>query len=355
MPPLPSRLRTIRTDDEHTAPRNLNKDARIMVTSPFVPNFTLSVAIMALLAPPCFAQAAYPNKSVRLISPSLAGGGSDIIARILAPKLAERLGQQVIVENRPGAGTVIGSDYVAKAVPDGYTLLLGIATLATNPALLKKMPYDAVRDLAPISQVAASPNVLVVHPSVPVKTVRELIAFVRARPGQLSFASAGIGTNPHMTMELFLSMTKLSMVHVPYKGSAPAITDLLGGHVAAMSATALTGIPQIRAGKLRGLGVSTLKRSPSAPELPTIAEAGVPGYEGSQWYGVLAPAATPAEIIKRLHAKVVRILQLPDVKSRLAGDGAEPVGDSPEEFGKFIRAELVKWAKVARDAKIQPE
>ena len=314
-----------------------------------------STLLLAMTATPCFAQGTYPAKPVRVISPSSAGGGSDIIARIVAPKLTERLGQQVIVENRPGAGTVIGSDYVAKAAPDGYTLLLGIATLATNPALLKKMPYDAVRDLAPITQVAQSPNVLVVHPSIPVKTVKELIAFVRARPGQLTFASAGIGTNPHMTFELFRSMTKLDAVHVPYKGSAPAIIDLVGGHVAMMSATALTGIPQIRAGRLRGLGVTSAKRSAAAPELPTLDEAGVPGYEATQWYGLLAPAGTPPQIVKRLHADMVQILNSADVKSRLANDGAEPVGDTPEQFGKFIRAELAKWAQVARDAGIKPE
>jgi tripartite-type tricarboxylate transporter receptor subunit TctC len=314
-----------------------------------------STLLLAMTATPCLAQGTYPAKPVRVISPSSAGGGSDIIARIVAPKLTERLGQQVIVENRPGAGTVIGSDYVAKAAPDGYTLLLGIATLATNPALLKKMPYDAVRDLAPITQVAQSPNVLVVHPSIPVKTVKELIAFVRARPGQLTFASAGIGTNPHMTFELFRSMTKLDAVHVPYKGSAPAIIDLVGGHVAMMSATALTGIPQIRAGRLRGLGVTSAKRSAAAPELPTLAEAGVPGYEATQWYGLLAPAGTPPQVVKRLHADMVQILNSADVRSRLANDGAEAVGDTPEQFGQFIRAELAKWAKVARDAGIKPE
>jgi len=302
-----------------------------------------------------FAQATYPVKPVRLISPSSAGGGSDIIARIVAPKLSERLGQQVIVENRPGAGTLIGTEFVTKAAPDGYVLLLGIATLAINPALVKKIPYDAVRDLAAITQIAASPNILVVHPSVPVRTVKELIAFARARPGQLSYASAGVGTNPHMTMELFLSMTKLQMVHVAYKGSAPAVIDLIGGHVATMSATAITGIPQIRAGKLRGLGVSTAKRTAAAPELPTLHEAGVPGYEAAQWYGLLAPARTPPDVVKRLHAEMVHLLQLPDVKSRLAGDGAEPVGDTPEQFTQFIRAETVKWAKVARDAGLKQE
>ncbi len=315
----------------------------------------LWILLLGIAATGAQAQADYPTRPLRLVSPSSAGGGSDIIARVIAPRLGERLGQQVIVENRPGAGTVIGSDHVAKAAPDGYTLLLGLSTLATNPALRKSMPYDAVRDLAPITQVAQSPNVLVVHPSIPVKSVKELIAFVRARPGELTFASAGLGTNPHMTFELFRSMAKLDVVHVPYKGSAPAITDLVGGHVAMMSATALTGIPQIRAGRLRGLAVTSAKRSASAPELPTLAEAGVPGYEATQWYGVLAPANTPAGVVKRLHAELVHVLQLAEVKERFSADGAEPVGDTPEAFGRFIRAEIEKWAQVARDAGIPRE
>ena len=306
-------------------------------------------------ASPAQAQATYPSKPLRIVSPSSAGGGTDIIARVLAPKLAERLGQQVIVENRPGAGTVIGIDHVAKAAADGYTLLLGLSTLATSPALIKKLPYDAERDLAPISQVAASPNVLVVHPSVPVASVKELIAFARARPGQLNFGSAGIGTNPHMTMALFLSMAKLDMVHVSYKGSAPAVTALLGGHVAAMSATAITGLPHVRSGRLRGLGVTSAKRSAVAPELPTLAEAGVPGYEATQWYGVLAPRGTARDLISRLHGELTGILQLADVKSRFAADGVEVVSDTPEQFGRYIRAEIVKWAKVARDAQIKQE
>jgi tripartite-type tricarboxylate transporter receptor subunit TctC len=311
--------------------------------------------ILAFGSAPVHAQSSYPSKPIRLISPSSAGGGTDIIARALAPRLSERLGQQVIVENRPGAGTVIGIDFVAKAPPDGYTLLLGLSTLATSPALIKNLPYDSVRDLAPIAQVAASPNVLVVHPSVPVKSVKELIAFARARPGQLTYASAGNGTNPHMTMALFLSMAKLDMVHVPYKGSAPAVTALLGGHVAALSATAITGIPQIRAGRLRGLGVTSKTRSAVAPELPTLDEAGVPGYEATQWYGVLAPGGTPREVVMRLHAELSRVLQLPEVKSRFATDGVEVVADTPEQFAQLIRSEIVKWAKVARDAGIKPE
>jgi tripartite-type tricarboxylate transporter receptor subunit TctC len=301
------------------------------------------------------AQSSYPSKPIRLVSPSSAGGGTDIIARALAPRLTERLGQQVIVENRPGAGTVIGIDFVAKAPPDGHTLLLGLSTLATSPALIRKLPYDAQRDLAPVAQVAASPNVLVVHPSVPVTSVKELIAFARARPGQINFGSAGIGTNPHMTMALFLSMANLKMVHVSYKGSAPAVTALLGGHVDTMSATAITGLPHVRSHRLRGLGVTSSKRSAVAPELPTLAEAGVPGYEATQWYGVLAPAGTPRETVNRLNAELARIVQLDDVKTRFAADGVEVVTSTPEQFAQYIKAEIGKWAKVAREAAIQPE
>jgi tripartite-type tricarboxylate transporter receptor subunit TctC len=318
--------------------------------------FALSAtALLGVASTTACAQSTYPSKPIRLVSPSSAGGGTDIIARALAPRLSERLGQQVVVENRPGAGTVIGIDFVAKAAPDGYTLLLGLSTLATSPALIKKLPYDSVRDLAPITQVAASPNVLVVHPSVPVQSVKELIAFARAHPGELTYGSAGNGTNPHMTMALFLSMAKLDMVHVPYKGSAPAVTALLGGHVATMSATAITGIPQIRAGRLRGLGVTSKTRSAVAPELPTLDEAGVPGYEATQWYGVLAPGGTPRDIVMRLNTELVGIVQQAEVKSRFANDGVEVVHDTPEHFAQHLRAEIVKWAKVARDSGIKPE
>jgi tripartite-type tricarboxylate transporter receptor subunit TctC len=297
----------------------------------------------------------YPNHAIRMVVPSSAGGGADIVARIIAPKLAEKLGQQVVVDNRPGAGTLIGGDIVAKAPPDGYTLLMAISTLATNPVIYKKMPYDALRDLAPVTQVASLPNILVVHPSVPVKTAQELIAFARAHPKQLSYGSPGTGTNPHLAMELFCSMAKVGMVHIPYKGSAPAVIDLVAGHITVMAATALTGIPHVRSGRLRALAVTSDKRTAAAPEVPTIAEAALPGYDAVQWYGVLAPAHTPAEIVTKLHAEIARILQLPDVKDRLLGDGADPVGNTPDEFARFIRAETTKWTKVARDAGIKPE
>ena len=297
----------------------------------------------------------YPSKPVRMIVPSSAAGGTDIVARIISPRLAERLGQQVIIDNRPGAGTMIGIELAAKSPPDGYTLLMGLSTLAINSALYKKVPYDPVRDFAPITQAVSSASIIVVHPSVPVKTVKELIAFARARPGQLNYASAGTGTYPHMTMELFLSMAGLKMAHIPYKGTGPAMIDMIAGHVATTAATILTGMPHIRSGRLRGLGITSSARNAVVPEIPTVAESGLPGYESVQWYGVLAPAKTPKEIITRLHGEITRVLQQPDVKERIAGDGADPVGSTPEEFARFIQSELTKWAKVARDAGIKPE
>ena len=301
------------------------------------------------------AQANYPTRAVRVIVPSSPGGGTDISARILAPQLTQFLGQQVIVENRPGAGTMIGGEAVARAAPDGYTLLMGISTLAINPAMYKKVPYDAQKDFAPISQAVSLSNVLVVHPSLPARNVKEFIALVKPRPGQVNFASAGVGTSPHLSMELFLVMAQLKMLHVPYKGSGPGVTDLVAGHVPAMMPNMLSAQPHIKSGRLRALGVTGSKRAPGADDIPTIAEAGVPGYEAVQWYGVLAPAATPRDIITKLHAGVVRALQNPDVRQRLLNDGAEPVGNSPEEFATYLRAETAKWAKVVQAAGIKPE
>jgi len=319
-------------------------------------------ALAAAAAGAAFAQApstgsgqAYPSKPVRMVVPSSAGGGTDIVARIIAPELSKRLGQQVVIDNRPGAGTMIGIEVAAKSPPDGYTLLMGLSTLAINSALYKKVPYDPQRDFAPITQAISSASIIVVHPSVPVKTLKELIAFARARPGQINYASAGTGTYPHMTMELFLSMAKLKMVHIPYKGTAPAMIDMVAGQVATMAATILTGMPQIRAGRLRPLGITSAARSPIVPDIPTVAEAGLPGYESVQWYGMLAPARTPRDIITRLHGEATRVLQQPEIKARFAGDGADPVGSSPEEFTRYIQSELTKWARVARDAGIQQE
>ena len=320
-------------------------------------------AIVALAYLPAYAQftpstgsgQAYPAKPVRLVVPSAPGGGTDITARVMAPKLGEYLGQQVVVENRAGAGTMIGGELVARAAPDGYTLLMGISTLAINPAMYKKVPYDALKDFVPISQAVSLPNILVVHPSLPAKTVKELVAFGRARPGQIQFASAGVGTNPHLTAELFLSMTGLKMLHIPYKGSGAGIIDVIAGHVPVMTPSILTGLPHAKAGRLRALGVTSARRAGGAPDIPTIAEAGVPGYEAVQWFGILAPAGTPRAIIDRVHREAVRVLQNPETKERLVADGADPVGSTPEQFAAFIRAETAKWANVVKAIGIQPE
>ena len=301
------------------------------------------------------AQTPYPAKPVRMVVPSSAGGGTDIIARIVAPRLSERLGQQVVIDNRPGAGTMIGNELVARAPGDGYTLLMGLSTLATNPIIHKKVTYNALTDFAPITLVMSAPNVLVVHPSLPVKTVKELIAFAKARPGQINYGSAGLGTNPHLCMELFLSMAGLKMVHIPYKGSAPAMIDLISGQVVTMTATMLTGMPHIRTGRLRPLGITGPRRNAALPDLPTVAEAGVPGYEAVQWYGALAPATTPKDIVARLHRDMVAVLQTAEMKERFAADGGDAVGNSSEEFARFIRSELEKWARVAKAAGIKPE
>lgn len=318
-------------------------------------NKLIGFALLAAVMPPVLAQTPYPTRAVRLIVPSSPGGGTDISARILAPQLTQFLGQQVIVENRPGAGTMIGGEAVARAAPDGYTLLMGISTLAINPAMYKKVSYDALKDLAPVSQAVSLSNVLVVHPSLPPRNVKEFVAFVKARPGLINFASAGVGTSPHLSMELLLVLAKLNMVHVPYKGSGPGVTDLVAGHVPVMMPNMLSAQPHIKTGRLRALGVTGIKRAPGAEDIPTIAEAGVPGYEAVQWYGVLAPAATPRDIITKLHAGVVRALQNPDVRQRLLNDGAEPVGSSPEEFAAYLRSETEKWAKVIKAASIKPE
>ena len=301
------------------------------------------------------AQEKYPSRPIRVIVPSVAGGGTDISARMIAPKMSEYLGQSVVVENRAGAASIIGSDLVAHAAPDGYTLLMGISTLTINPSIHTKLPYDTVRDFAPVSLVVTLPNVLVVHPSLPVKSVKELIAFARVRPGQLNYASAGVGSSLHLSMALFMSMAKLRMTHVPYKGSAPALVDMLAGQIEVMTGTMITVIPYVRDGRLRALGVTSLKRAAVAPELPTIAEAGLPGYEAVQWYGLLAPGATPREIIAKLNEAVAHATHDAAVRKRFLDDGVEPVGSTPEEFAALIRSDTAKWARVVKDANIKAE
>jgi tripartite-type tricarboxylate transporter receptor subunit TctC len=299
---------------------------------------------------------AYPAKPVRFVVAFPPGGGTDIIARSIAQKLSERLAQQVVVDNRPGAGGNIGTDIVAKSAPDGYTILMGSAgPLAINASLFAKMPFDPIRDLAPVTLAASTPNVLIVHPSVPARTLKELIALARARPGEINFASSGHGTPAHLAGELFNSMAGVKLIHVPYKGAAPALADLLGGQVQIMFSTMPPALPHVKDGKLRALAVTSLKRSPATPELPTVDEAALTGFEANTWHGVVVPTGTPAAIIARLNRDIVAILHLPDVVARLSAQGAEPVGNTPEEFAAYIKSETVKWAKVVRDSGAKAE
>lgn len=297
----------------------------------------------------------YPTRAIRLVVPSSPGGGSDILGRILAQKLGEALGQQVVVDNRAGAGGVIGVDIVAKSVPDGYTLLISPASLAINPSMYSKLPFNAMRDLAPITQLVSAANVLAVHPSVPAKTVKELIALAQAKPGNLVAGSAGVGTSPHLSAELFKAMAKLDMVIVPYKGSGQGMVSLLAGEIALMFPTLPSAIQYIKAGKLRALGVTTTNRAAVLPDVPAIADAGLPGYEATQWFGILAPAGTPRTIIERLHQEITRALRAPDVKDRMTAEGTEVVGSTPEEFASHIKLETEKWARVIKAAGIKPE
>ena len=302
-----------------------------------------------VLAAFCGAAAAqnYPAKTVRMVVGYPPGGPTDVLARIVSQKLTQTWGQQVIVDNRPGASGMIGAEFTARAAPDGYTLLMVPVTYAVTPSLFAKMTYDIEKDLSPVAQVAAAPFILVVHPTLPVKTVKDLIALDRRSPGQINFASASTGGMPHLAGELFNSMTGTKLVHIPYKGAAPATTDLLSGQVTLMFNNMLSAMPQVKAGRLRAVAVTSSKRSAAAPELPTIAET-VPGYEASGWYGAFAPAATSKELIGRLNAEMNRIMKMPDVTQRLAGDGVEAVGTTPEQFGAYLKQEVAKWGKVVK-------
>jgi tripartite-type tricarboxylate transporter receptor subunit TctC len=297
----------------------------------------------------------FPSRPIRVIVPQSAGGSTDLAARLVMPRLADALNQSVVVDNRPGAGSLNGTEIVANAAPDGYTLLTVAASFTINPSLHKKLPFDPVRDFAPVTLLCSLPHVLVVHPSVPVKSVKELIALARARPGELNYGSSGVATSTHMAAELFLHMTGTQMVNVPYKGGAPGMVALLGGQIQLYFATISTALPHIRAGKLRALAVTSARRSVAAPEFPTIAEAGVPGYQHASWIGTLAPAKTPRPVIARLNAEAIRAVHLPEVKAALLKEGLEAVGNSPEEFGAIIRDEVAKWARVVKAAGIKPQ
>jgi tripartite-type tricarboxylate transporter receptor subunit TctC len=310
----------------------------------------------ALVTSAAWAQDSYPERPIRIVVPTAPGGPSDIGARLIAQELTKRWGRQVVVDTRPGAGSIIGTEIVAKAQPDGYTLLLTPSTLAINPATYKTLPYDAMRDFAPITQTHFVPNLILLHPSVPAKNVRELIALAKARPGEILYGSSGHGTNPHLVIELFASMAHIRLTHIPYKGTLPGLIETLAGRVSmiATSSMSLT-VPHVRSGRLRALGITTAARSGALPDIPTIAEAGVPGYEAVQWSGLLAPAATPPALIARLNREVTGILRSPDIRERLAADSAEVVAGTAEQFSDFIKAEVVKWAGVVKAAGIKPE
>jgi tripartite-type tricarboxylate transporter receptor subunit TctC len=313
-----------------------------------------AATLLFLLATAASAQS-YPDHPVRVVVPFPAGGGTDILARLLIQRMAERLGANFVIDNRAGAGGTIGTEIVAKAAPDGYTILVASSSHTINPSVYKKIGYEPARDFAPVTLIASGPGLLVVHPSVPAKNVKELIALAKSRPGQLIYASAGNGTPPHLAAELFKSMAGVDLVHIPYKGNVPAFLDLLTGAVSLSFPTITSGLPQVRSGKLRALGVTSKDRSTVVPDVPTIAESGLPGYEATTWYGMLAPAKTRTPVIAKLHDHMVEVLKLVDVREKLLAQGLEPVGNRPDEFAAIISTELVKWSKVVAAAGVKAE
>jgi tripartite-type tricarboxylate transporter receptor subunit TctC len=317
---------------------------------------SLLIIVATLLATiiPAWAQQ-YPVRPIRLVVPFPPGGGTDTMARVVAPKLSEFLGQQVVSENRGGAGANIGAEVAAKSAPDGYTLMLATITNAIGASLYTKLNYDLVRDFATITQLATTPHILVVHPSVPVKSVKGFIALAKAKPGDLAYSSSGSGSAAHLAGELFNSLTGVKTTHIPYKGGGPSMIALVGGEVSLAFATMPSAIGYVRSGRLRGIAVTTDKRSPSTPELPTIAESGVAGYEAGSWYGLSAPAGTSKEIVSRLHAETIKVLALPDVKERLFNAGFEIVTSTPEQFAAFTRSEIQKWGKIVKSAGLKAD
>jgi tripartite-type tricarboxylate transporter receptor subunit TctC len=309
------------------------------------------LATMAGLSARAWAQA-YPDKPIRIVVPYPPGSGTDIVARILAQKISENWGQQVIVDNKPGAGAIVGVEAVARSTPDGYTIGIGdTGPLAINPALYSKLPYNPLTDFVPITQVANLPFVLVVHPSLPVKTVPELIALAKREPGKLNYASVGNGSAVHLASELFKQLAGIDIVHVPYKGSAPALTGLLQGEVSLMFVNLFSSLAHVKAGRLRVLAVASPKRTTMMPDLPTVAEAGLPGYAFLAWFGIIAPAGTPQPIVEKLNGEFRRVLNLPDVRDRLVNQGGtEPVGSTSAEFAELLRNDMVKWAKLVKES-----
>jgi tripartite-type tricarboxylate transporter receptor subunit TctC len=324
--------------------------------NPMIPGKKLRLVLAALLlgaVAPAIAQT-YPSRPIRLIAPSTPGDAPDVIARLIAVRLSPVLGQQVIVENRPGAGGVIGSEVAAKSAPDGYTLIMGNAgSHGINAAVYSKLPYDIQKDFAPVSQVAIAPNIVVINPAIPAASIAEFIAYARSQPGKLSYASGGNGSSAHMSMELFKAMAGLDIQHVPYKGSSPALTDLMAGQVAIFIGNMPPTVPLVKSGKLRALAVTTKSRSALMPELPTINEAGLPGYETVAWFGVLAPAATPPQIVNRLSLEIGKIARSAEMRDKLAALGAEPVGGTPDEFRAVIDRDIAKWKQIAQKGGIK--
>jgi tripartite-type tricarboxylate transporter receptor subunit TctC len=321
----------------------------------------LAALISAPTAITAFAQAAstgagpgYPSRAIRIIVPYAAGGNTDITARAIGSKLTEAFGQQVIIDNRPGGATNIGSELAAKAAPDGYTIFMGGASNAINMSLYAKPPYDTLRDFAPITLCVKGANVLSIHPSLPVKTLRELIALAKARPGQLNFASSGLGSSNQMAGELLKLMAGVNIVHVPYKGNAPALTDTVAGHVHMIFSGVPALVPHIQSGRLRAVAIGSLKRFSAIPEVPTFDESGLKGYEATTWFGLMAPVKTPREIVARLNSEVAKVIASTEITHRFVNDGLEPIGGSQEQFAKFIREEIVKYAKVIKAADIKP-
>jgi tripartite-type tricarboxylate transporter receptor subunit TctC len=313
-----------------------------------------TLCIIAMIAAAHVQAQTYPAKPVRMVVPLAPGGSTDVLARLLASKLTESWGQQVIIDNRAGAGTTIGTDVVARSAPDGHTLLMATSAYAVNFSLFEKVPYKPT-DFVPLANVAQTPNVLIVHPSIPAKSVKELIVLLRAKPGQLTYGSGGSGGSTHLAGELFKLLAKVDMVHVPYKGGGVAVAHVVSGEVAMGFGNLTSVVPFARAGRLRSLAVASAKRSPLLPELPTMAEAGVPGFEASTWNGLIAPAATPKDIVAKLNADIVKVLRSQDMREKLSANALEPIGDSPAEFGAFIAQEIARWGKVVKASGLKPE
>ncbi len=297
---------------------------------------------------------AYPQRAIRLIVPYPPGGAGDIVGRMLGSKLGDAMGQQIVVDNRPGGGQLIATQLTAKAAPDGYTLFLASTTHAINPGLLKKLPYDSIKDFAAITLVADSPLIFIAHPSLGVSSIKDLIARAKSRPGRINYASSGPGTGGHLSVELLKWMTGIDLTHVPYKGAGPALTDLIGGQVQMMCTSPLPALPHVKSGRLVALAMTSRTRSRAAPDIPTVAET-VPGYESTLWYALLAPAATPPAIIRRLHAETINVLKLPGVTEQLLAQGADPIGNSPQELAKFLQTEIDRWTKLIQQAHIRAD